>query len=347
MKLKNILINTSLITLIALGYSGCSTQIAKSIQPKIDLAEHSEVTFNINKYTDGLDNLNELLNLYNDEQISLVVEPVANMTNSAGQGELPADITMMVNSALNEIGEKVALYAYSEHGLQHARYRIQGAITEYDVLESSNAGVNVAIHAGKGKGEADMDGGANNDNQVAKITLDFNMVDSLTNTFVPKVRTSNSIKVIKMSASNDFGFSILGSGFGLSASASKEQGKHAAIRLLVDLSMIELIGKLQKKPYWLCVPGAKKDTRLFRDIKRNFVKLSDEEKANAVVNLLGLVNKPATNEAIIEYKKEHRIMPADQYITSELYVSLLEFAHKAKQQSLISSESKKSFNNLL
>ena len=157
-------------------------------------------------------------------------------------------------------------------------YIVTGAITEYDVLESSSAGANLSLHVGKGRGEADGNADGSDDNQVAKITLDFNILDGLTRRFVSKVRTSNSIKVIKQSASKEFGFSILGSGFGLSASVSKEQGKHAAIRLLVDLSMIELIGKLKKKPYWLCVPGAKKDRRLLRDIKRNFVKLAENKQ---------------------------------------------------------------------
>lgn len=347
MKMKKLLLNIGVISSMLLLGSGCSTDAAKKLQPNVELSEHSEVTFNINKYTDGLDNLNELLTLYGDDTINLAVEPVSNRTGGAGQ-ELPADITMMVNSALNEIGEKVALFDYTEHTLQSKKlYIVKGAITEYDVLESSNAGVNTALHFGKGKGEADADASASDDNQVAKITLDFNIVNNATDAFVSKVRTSNSIKVIKQSASNDFGFSILGSGFGLNASASKEQGKHAAIRLLVDLSMIELIGKLKKKPYWICVPGAKKDHRLFRDIKRNFNKFTEHKKASSIVNLLNLVGKEAYTSSIVEYKKEQAIMPINEEITAELYVSLLETAHKLKQQSLSLDKSSKTFSGML
>ncbi|MDF1875248.1 hypothetical protein JHD48_05845 [Sulfurimonas sp. SAG-AH-194-I05] len=340
------LVSITLASSIALITSSCGTQMAHTIQPKIELAEASEITVNINKYTDGLDTLNELLDLYGAPSINIAAYPVQNRT--ADGSPLPTDITIMVNSALNEIGHKVTAFSAPEHLQGHANaYIIEGAITEYDVLQRGNRGVSLALHVGKGKGESDGNSEASDDDQTAKLTIDFNIIDASTGAYVSKVHTSNSIKIMKKSESADYGFSILGSGFGINASTSKEQGKHAAIRLLVDLSMIELIAKLQKQPYWICVPGAKKDRRLERDIKRNFTKLEEGARNDLIIKFLGLIREEATLDSIISYKKEHGIMPVNSEINADLYMNMLENAQDIQEQKTSSSRVKNTHNNLL
>lgn len=347
--MKNKLLGVALATSAIVLLSGCGSQMAKAIQPKIDLAQSSEVTANINKYTDGLDNLNEMLRLYDETQIKIAAMAIVDKT--AEGTPLPGDITIMVNSALNEIGEQVEAYVQVDDlfkkGIVNS-YIIQGAITEYDVLERSNRGANVAVHGGKGKGEYDADAGSTDDDSTAKLTIDFNIIDAQTGAFVSKVHTSNSIKIIKKSGSADFGFSIMGSGFGLSASASKEQGKHAAIRLLVDLSIIELIGKLKKQPYWICVPGAKKDRKLLRDIKRDFERNSNEHEQRALVDFyLPLLGVEATPQGIIAYKRRYGLLPANSDVTPDLYMSLLVNAKTMHDQKTSTNKSKQTYKNLL
>ncbi len=344
--MKKILLGIGLTTSLVLLSSGCGSQMARAIQPTIDLPESSEITFNINKYTDGLDNLNELLRLYSTPQIKISALPIENKT---AQGTpLPQDITIMVSSALNEIGDKVVAYANPAaiEGMDNA-YIIEGAITEYDVLEKSNRGMNLAVHAGKGKGEADGNTESSDDDSMAKLTIDFNIINAQTGAYVSKVHTSNSIQIIKKSESADFGFSIMGSGFGINASTSKEQGKHAALRLLVDLSIIELIGKLEKQPYWVCVPGAKKDRRLERDIKRNFTRMAGDRQGALIGELLGLVNEDISEAGLISYKRKNGILPINSNVTAEVYMDLLENVRNIQEQKISTRKSKQSYNNML
>jgi hypothetical protein len=355
--MKNNIMLASIASIILIFNTGCQPSSAGDmIKPEVDLKKHSAVVNNISKYTDGLENLNELMHSYNDNKIRLAVAPVENKTSAVGK--LPNDITLMVNSALNEIGEKVQAYMYSDYVLANTEdlYIIEGAITEFDTLEKSKRGFQAGVHGGKGRGEYDVDGSSDDDDSLSKMTIDFNLIDARSGAYVPRVHTSNSIDIVKKSASNDFGFSILGSGFGISSEVAKEQGIHSALRLLVDLSMIELIGKFKKYPYWVCVAGGKTDTRLLRHIKKDFESYSQTKKVQHITFLLSLINKnvfPSDNlnaeskEAIINFKNKFGLLPLNDSISAELYVSLLENVAKLKADMLHSSNVNESYKGLL
>jgi len=327
------------------------------VKPKVELAENSAVEEKMNKYTDALENLNELMEVYGESGISLAVMPVENKTSAIGK--LPNDVTIMVKSAINEIGDKVHVYQYSDQVLTDVKklYLVEGAITEFDTTSKSKKGFNAGLHGGGGRGEYDSDTSSDADDSVSKMTVDFNLINAADGSYVPKVHTSNSIKIIKKSASSDFGFSILGSGFGLSASASKSQGIHSAIRLLVDLSMVELIGKLRDYPYWVAVSGGKVNQRLLRRMKKKFSRYPEENKAVNITFLLSIIDPSIkgaqskidkkTEQAIINYKSKYGLMPIDGSLNSDLYIHLLENAPKLKGQMQLESTVSDKYNKML
>jgi len=55
---------------------------------------------------------------------------------------------------------------------------------------------------------------------------------------IPKMQAINTIKSHKAVKENAIGFTLLSSSFGLQGTVKKIQGRHAAIRLLVQLSML-------------------------------------------------------------------------------------------------------------
>ncbi|MBD3795692.1 MAG: hypothetical protein IE881_07145 [Epsilonproteobacteria bacterium] len=350
---RRIVISSLLVATIL--FTGCNP--GKITEPEIDLPENSAVEEKITKYTDALENLNEIMEVYQEGSIALTVAPVENKTAAIGQ--LPNDVTIMVKSAINQIGGKVRVYMYTDGVLGSVKnlYVIEGAITEFDTTSSSRRGFNAGLHGGKGRGEFDTDGSADDDDSISNMTVDFNIIDAATGAYVPNVHTSNSIKIIKKSASNDFGFSILGSGFGLSASASKSQGVHSAIRLLVDLSIVELIGKLKEYPYWVAVSGGKVNQRLLRRMKRNFSRYSTDRKTLNITHLLSVMDPslggaatqltPETSQAIVNYKKKHGLMPIDNSLSADLYIHLLEYAPKLKGQLQLKSNVENQYKNML
>ena len=348
------LLTVSIITAITL-LTGCNP--GKIVAPEVELAENSAVEEKMNKYTDALENLNELMEVYKESGISLAVMPVENKTSAIGK--LPNDVTIMVKSAINEIGSKVRVFQYSDQVLNDVKklYIVEGAITEFDTTNKTKKGFNAGVHGGGGRGEYDTDGSSDADDSVSHMTIDFNLIEASTGAYVPKVHTSNTIKIIKKSASNDFGFSILGSGFGLSASGSKSQGIHSAIRLLVDLSMVELIGKFREYPYWVAVSGGKVNQRLLRRMKKNFLRFPAESKSIYITHLLSLIDSSIkgqesqldarTKQAIVKYKTEYALMPVNADLTPELYIHLLEFAPKLRGQLQLQTVVNQKYSNML
>lgn len=350
---KNLVVLSALTAILVL--TGCNP--GKIAKPDVVLAENSAVEEKMNKYTDALENLNEIMEVYRESGINLAIMPVENKTSAIGK--LPNDVTIMVKSAINEIGDKVHVYQYSDNVLSSIDklYLVEGAITEFDTTSKSKRGFNAGLHGGKGRGEYDADSSSDADDSTSTMTVDFNLIDAATGAYVPKVHTSNSIKIIKKSASNDFGFSILGSGFGLSASASKSQGVHSAIRLLVDLSMVELIGKFREYPYWVAVSGGKVNQRLLRRMKKNFSRFPEESKAIYITHLLSVIDPSIkgqqpkldakTQQAVVNYKTKYGLMPIDGSLTPELYIHLLEYAPKLKGQMQLEDALSNKYNKML
>lgn len=107
-----------------------------------------------------------------------------------------------------------------------------------DFLPSKNVGMRYGDEAKSG---------------LASITLDFNLLDFETMAGVPKMNAVNTMKVHKAVAGKELSLSLIGQTFGMKGTVKKVQGRHAAVRLLVELSMIQIAGKYLALPYWRLV----------------------------------------------------------------------------------------------
>ena len=58
----------------------------------------------------------------------------------------------------------------------------------------------------------------------------------------------------------------------------KKQGKYHAIRLLVELSVLEVLGKYFDVPYWRCVKGSKPNVTMVNRMREEFADLSDAQQ---------------------------------------------------------------------
>jgi hypothetical protein len=113
---------------------------------------------------------------------------------------------------------------------------------------------------------------------LARITLDFNLLDFQTMTGIAKMNTVNTMEVHKAVAGKELGISLFGQTFGLKGSVKKVQGRHAAVRLLVELSMIQITGKHLVLPYWrLLGDDAVPDKVVMDALTKYYYSLSDPE----------------------------------------------------------------------
>ncbi len=121
-----------------------------------------------------------------------------------------------------------------------------GAITQLDsnVLQSSaTAGVSIP----------GLDLAINGNQVVSVVSIDLNVGKLVTRQILPGISASNSIAVVESGKGADVGGLIGKAGLSLSVSLDKSEGFHQAVRNLIELSTIEILGKLTKVPYWQCL----------------------------------------------------------------------------------------------
>jgi len=104
------------------------------------------------------------------------------------------------------------------------------------------------------------------------------LIDFRTFAGIPRVQAVNNIKVHKGLAEDSLGISIIGNAIGLNGTVKKVQGRHAAVRLLVQLSMIQTMGKYLNLPYWRLLPNVEPDPLVLDAVTRQFYAMDETKR---------------------------------------------------------------------
>ena len=314
----------SIIALSTFLFVGC-------VEPKIEMPKHSEIHKADTDYTNTLEYLNNMISIFHNGKPMIVVV-TAIQDRTASKGKVPKDITDIVKTSFNKIGNSVTtLFNYNATKDKRKVYIINGAITEFDVIEAKESGVDTALEVGNRNRRANADGGIKDGSKITKLALNFNPADPKTGAYIPRTSTSNKITIYQKKSANEFAFSILGSGFGFSNAVTQTQGLHSSITVLAELSVAEVLGKLGRFPYWILTKG-KTDQDVLAYLSKTFLRNSVSKKIRKVSYLLGLhsypiktttVMTPSLKNTIIKYKIQ-KGLEANDFITKELYLSLLE-----------------------
>lgn len=309
--------------------SGCTGTEPEVVLPTTG----SNIVESKTHYSTVLERTNDMIRVFNGKPMTIIVDSIENKTAAVAQ--LPADITDIVKTSFNKIGDYVTVvYDDNSENLNRSDvYTINGAITEYDVVSAKDSGVDAAVTGtvGKNHNRYDADGSMDNEDQTIKLAINFNPSDWHHGNYVSRTSTSNKVTIFKKSSANAFAFSILGSGFGFNNAVTKSQGVHASITVLVELSVAEVLGKLGKFPYWLLLDGGKVNRDVVNHLSAVFLREPLNKRIEKISYLLFLQGKNVRvtsvmdeqlKQAIREYKAAQG-MRADDIISKKLYLRLL------------------------
>lgn len=265
--------------------------------------------------------------------------------SAATSYEIPRDVTEMVKSTLNAMGGNVVFVSFDPDflgnslNLGYSQFTdkiipnvvISGGITEFDrglLSRSDSAEIDLTIE----------DHGLNFEDQtqgsLAQVTMDFNLLDFQTLAGIPRVQAINSIKLHKAVREDSIGFtisSVTEVSIGAQGTIKKIQGRHAAVRLLVELSIVELIGKYLKIPYWRLLPNVAPDESVRDTILDNFSSWSNLDKTVVMQSYLHLygytvklngVLDEATESALLDFANKHGLNTVG--IDEQSYLALFE-----------------------
>lgn len=203
-------------------------------------------------------------------------------------------------------------------------YYIRGAITQLDssVLASSkSAGLSLAR----------LDLGVSSDQVVSVVSMDLNVGRLVTRQILPGISANNSIAVVRTGRGADVGGLIGKAGLSFSVSLDKSEGFAQAVRNLVELSTIEVLGKLARVPYWECL-SIEPTNPAFRAEARQWFDLMGAEERNRQVQAAlvrtghlrgeGAASGRDLSAAVARYQAEHDLVPSGR-VDFELYYRLL------------------------
>jgi len=205
-------------------------------------------------------------------------------------------------------------------------YYIRGAITQLD----ENA---IDAQSGAGIALPFMDFGISKDQVSSIISMDMNIGETTTRMILPGVNASNSLVITRVGSGKDLGGRIGKVGFSFNMNLNRAEGMGAGVRALVELGMIEVVGKLTGTPYWKCLQIEKTNPVMIEQAREWYDGMSPQDRVKLVQRKLagmsaysgpvnGVVNSELSN-AIGKFQAENGLT-ADGRINFELYYALLD-----------------------
>lgn len=227
-------------------------------------------------YTKSLLELNTILEVYLPPSYKTTfyyVKPIRDSTGLAGTGELPFNITTMVRDAVSQVYYKVRyVEQYNLSDLTHqqvlaqmqvtnklndltyavrppADFTISGAISQYDRnLSSTSQDLATKANFGRGSGRTDFSGSTSQSRRRSRLGISFN-ITNIDGISVPgRYGAVSELHFAKNN--NDIGISVLGNGIGYAAETTAMHGRHLALQMLCELSIVQVIGRTLNIPYW-------------------------------------------------------------------------------------------------
>ena len=265
---------------------------------------------NLNDYSLALQRFGQMLQIYKKGDPTIYVQTrdirdATNLSHPLVGAEIPGEITEMVRTAINRIGPNVVyipfypdyLVAQAQMGAQFGvtmpNYVITGALTEFDrALSGAGRSNNLSLNFGKGRGETDAGADWKRTAILSSLGLDLNLVNFGTNQMMPQMQAANVMKVWNFSKETNASLGFYGDSFGFKLEGKYLQGRHSAIRTLVDLSVLELLGKATNTPYWRSIPGAQPDPVVVGNVRNTFNSMDQPMKIAMIQVMLQKYGQP-------------------------------------------------------
>ncbi|MEI9992963.1 MAG: DUF4384 domain-containing protein [Rhizomicrobium sp.] len=203
---------------------------------------------------------------------------------------------------------------------------IRGSISELDqgvTEDSSGGGITVSTSLGAG---------FNRQNMSSLMTVDMSLDDIASRTVLPGTSVSNTLAIGRRSKGADLDARISSVGLDYSVSMNEQEGTHAGLRTLIELTAIEMLGRYAKVPYWQCLGLASTDPRSKTVAYDQFTSMRDEQRVSFIASALksaGYYGGPAVTvltpelrAAAARYQQDNN-MPALGLLNFELYYALV------------------------
>lgn len=243
----------------------------------------------VTNFSDGLRCMDNLLLRFGTRDVSAMLEEMTDKT-----GKLPAGTRDMMISAVSDMTKRsraVKLVAFGVDNrniidflanLQKTNpfsliplYDIRGALSQFETdAERQQNGFGISflnlfgIRAGT-------------DKVVSVLAFDASVLQTSDLTLVNGVTSKNTMVITRQQSGGEASATIQKVGINFNSTFTQQESAAQALRNLVELSAIEIIGKLVKIPYWSCLGIPNDNAEVQLEIEDWFVGLRNPRDMNA------------------------------------------------------------------
>lgn len=321
--------------------AACVADPPKPETATVVTAVKTPVAKTVTNFTPALRCMDDLLLAYGKKDIVITTAGIPDSTGKvmAGTKEMlisSASRMSIKSKALSfidydtERNDLLALFQdmQAAGAFQHKlpNYYIRGAITQLDEN---------AIDSQRGGGIALpwLDIGMSKDQVSSVVSMDMNIGETTSRMIIPGVSASNSLVITRAGNSKEAGGRIGQVGFSFNMSLNKAEGLGSGVRALVELGMIEVIGKLTSVPYWKCLEIDKTNPVMLEQAREWYDAMTPADRVKLVQRKLagmnyysGPINGVTSRElsgAVGKYQADNQLV-ADGRINFDLYYALLD-----------------------
>lgn len=346
-KLKRLRMMIGLLVCAALV--GCQT--AKPQTASVIVQPTTPIVKNMTSFSNSLQCMDQLFLAYGKRDIVITSAGLPDSTNTINAGTKDMMITTLSRMSERsnafrfidiEVGNAVDYIQNlnsSTRNFEFPHFYIRGAITQVDRnVASDSKSVGVALPF------ASL--GFSDDQVLSVVTIDLNLGDVVKRQIIPGLSTTNTITVVNRGRGVDTEAIIKKASLFFQMSQDRNQGTHQSVRTLIELGLIELLGKLTKVPYWRCLEMNSTDPAVIQQARGWFDEMPEPERervVQAAMAQIGYYRGPLDGqmsaplrEAINRYKAENTLI-ADGRVDFDLYHKLVADNHAVIPQASVPS----------
>ena len=181
------------------------------------------------------------------------------------------------------------VYGESKNPPPPPDFLITGSIAVCDKIQAATFSHDLDVNIGGGSGESIIDMGYDRKDMLDKMCIRLRIIDTNKNMVIPGTNTENCIVTKKVSKQSNSGIFVFNSGWGHVSGITGSFGVDSTTLLLIDLSILEIIGKIFGVPLDLIYnQEVAMDESDLEDISENFRFLNRKQKVMILQHMMNV-----------------------------------------------------------
>ena len=255
------------------------TSFSKYIHENSSEIQIIELPDDMASFTSELSKLGLMSEIYGSTKLSIMVNDSSRggWSSKSAEDSIRLDINSMTKSSLNKVGGQISYVPYDPAFIQNLM------VTGYSDFPKKRI-PNIVISGGVSENEILQD---TKSNLINSISIDFTLLDFNTIAAIEKMTVTNKLKTHSSFSEGFLGITIFSEIFKNKGVIKKTLSIHDASRSLVELSIIQLIGRNLLIPYWkLFGESANQDNVVVEALEEKYFSMKKEKQIEMVQQFL-------------------------------------------------------------